>query len=157
MKARAAVILIQAGKIALIERYRSGRHYFVFPGGKIEPGETNAGAAAREALEELGLEVKIGRMVAEVWYLGTPQYYYLAEALGGQFGHGTGHELTSQPGSEKGTYHPMWMPLGEFTQQEVLPKLVAELAAKSITSGWPEPALVVTDQPPDEPGQASRV
>jgi mutator protein MutT len=31
-----------------------------FPGGKIEPGETAAQAAARECLEETGLEVVVG-------------------------------------------------------------------------------------------------
>jgi 8-oxo-dGTP diphosphatase len=152
VKARAAVILIQTDKIALIERYRSGRHYFVFPGGKIEPGETASDAAAREAYEELGLEVNTGRMVAEVWYLGTPQYYYLAEATGGRFGHGIGRELASLPGSEKGTYHPVWMPLSEITQQEVLPKLVARLVTESNHSGWPKPPLVVTDHSPDASG-----
>lgn len=31
-----------------------------FPGGKVEPGETPAEAAARECLEETGLEVEVG-------------------------------------------------------------------------------------------------
>ncbi len=97
MKARAAVILIQNGKIALIERHRSGKHYYVFPGGTIEPGESAAGAAVREAWEELGLRVKTGLLVAEVWYLETPQYYFWAESIGGRFGHGKGHELASLP------------------------------------------------------------
>lgn len=79
MKARAAIILILEDKIALIERYRRGVHYFVFPGGKIDEGETPAQAAKRETKEELGLEVEIGRMVAEVWYLGSPQYYFSAQ------------------------------------------------------------------------------
>ncbi len=144
MKARAAVILIQDGKIALIERHRAGRHYYVFPGGKIKSGESGAGAASREACEELGLAVKIGRMVAEIWYLGTPQFYYLAEVIGGQFGQGTGSELNSLPGSKKGTYHTIWMPVSEITQQEVLPKLMAKMVTESYASRWPETILVVT-------------
>ena len=85
MKPRAAVVLIQNDKIALIERYRSGKHYLVFPGGKIEAGEIAAFAAKREIKEELGLDVEIGQMVAEVWYEETPQYYFLGHAIGGQF------------------------------------------------------------------------
>ncbi len=152
MKPRSAIILIQDGLVALIERHRSGRHYFVFPGGKIEAGESAGVAAVREAWEELGLEVSIGRMVAEIWYNGTPQYYFLAEATGGQFGQGQGPEMAGLPGSKKGSHLPVWMPLSEITHREVLPKLMAELVSDSYPNAWPEPMLVVTDSPPDEPG-----
>jgi 8-oxo-dGTP diphosphatase len=151
MKPRAAIILIQHNKIALIERHRSGNHYFVFPGGKIKSDEIATVAAAREAWEELGLEVKIGQMVAEVWYLGLPQYYFLAERLSGQFGHGIGSEMNSQPESKKGTHHPVWMPMEEIPNQPVLPKLMAEYVVKSHDTNWPGEPLVVTDRPRDEP------
>jgi len=151
MKARAAVILIQNDKIVLIERHRSGRHYFVFPGGKIEAGETPAIAAQREIKEELGLEVKIGLMVAEVWYQGTPQYYFLAYRTGGQFGHGTGTEMSSPLDSEKGSYHPIWLRIDDLPKHQVLPKLVAEFVWKSHHTRWSEHPLVVTDRQPDEP------
>jgi 8-oxo-dGTP diphosphatase len=152
MKPRAAVILIQNDKIALIERYRSNRHYFAFPGGKIEQGETAAVAAGREALEELGLQVEIGHMVAEVWYLGAPQYYFLAKATGGQFGRGTGHEMSSQAGTEKGTHLPVWMALKDIITQPVLPKLLAEYVQNCSHASWPEQPLVVREQPPDPAG-----
>lgn len=34
-----------------------------FPGGKVEPGETAAAAAARECLEEAGIAVRVGRLL----------------------------------------------------------------------------------------------
>ena len=68
MRARAAVVLIRTDKIALIERHRNGKHYFVFPGGKVEAGETPARAAALEAEEELGLVVKIERTIPCISY-----------------------------------------------------------------------------------------
>jgi 8-oxo-dGTP diphosphatase len=150
VKARAAVILIQNDKIALIERHRSGRHYFVFPGGKIEASETPAVAAQREIEEELGLEVKIGPIVAEVWYQGTPQYYFLANRTGGQFGHGSGTEMNSPLDSEKGSYHPIWLRMDDLPKHQVLPKLVADFVWKSHHSCWPQQPLVVTDQQPDD-------
>jgi 8-oxo-dGTP diphosphatase len=149
MKPRAAVILIQDDRIALIERHKSSRHYFVFPGGKIESNETASAAVKREVLEELGLNVYIGRMLAEVWYQGAAQYYFLAEAIGGQFGHGTGSEMTSRRGSKKGSYHPLWMQIKEITINPVFPKLMAEFVRKYHPKGWPEAPLVVTDPAPD--------
>jgi 8-oxo-dGTP diphosphatase len=150
MKARAAIILIENDKIALIERFRLGMHYLVFPGGKVKTGESSFEAAAREAEEELGLKVKIGLMVAEVWYLDSPQYYFLAEAITGQFGHGSGSEMSSTPDSEKGSYLPVWVEVETLLNTPVLPKLMAEFVLKSYNGGWPEKPLVVTDRPPNE-------
>lgn len=37
-----------------------------FPGGKVEPGESDASALARECLEELRVELKVGRELCSV-------------------------------------------------------------------------------------------
>ncbi|OGO64390.1 MAG: hypothetical protein A2030_00365 [Chloroflexi bacterium RBG_19FT_COMBO_50_10] len=150
MKSRAAVILIENDKIALIERNRSGRHYYAFPGGKVKEEETLAEAAAREAEEELGLQVEIGSLVAEIWYRGLPQYFFLARPTGGQFGHGTGPEMMSAPGSKNGTYLPIWMEITELISQPIQPKILREYIWKSIHEGWPEIPQIVIGRPPDE-------
>ena len=62
MSYRAAIILLQDDQIALIERHRAGQHYFTFPGGHVEPGETPEQAAVRETKEELGMDVTIQRL-----------------------------------------------------------------------------------------------
>lgn len=56
-----AVALIGADGRVLMQRRRLGRAHgglWEFPGGKIEPGETAEGAAAREIAEELGLVIR---------------------------------------------------------------------------------------------------
>jgi mutator protein MutT len=40
--------------------------YWEFPGGKCEPGESPAAAAARECREEIGIEVNVGALRREV-------------------------------------------------------------------------------------------
>jgi 8-oxo-dGTP pyrophosphatase MutT (NUDIX family) len=44
---RAAVVIVENGRVALIERVRDGRTYFVFPGGRVESGESPQQAAVR--------------------------------------------------------------------------------------------------------------
>ncbi len=144
MSYRAAVILIEHGRIALVERHRQGLHYFTFPGGHVEADETPEQAALRETEEELGLQVVIQREVAEIWWKGKPQFYYLVESVGGTFGTGTGEEM-SHPEPEKGTYTPMWMPVEELLQQPVLPRSLAQVVADARTQGWPDPPLVLQD------------
>ena len=65
MRIRAGVVLIEDNKVALIERFRDGKHYFVFPGGGADEGETPEQAAIREMEEETGLRVTVKQMVAE--------------------------------------------------------------------------------------------
>jgi 8-oxo-dGTP diphosphatase len=72
------------GEILLIHRATPRRTQWEIPGGKIEPNEDAAGAAAREALEELGVEVRIvrelgsesfeedGHTIMYTWFLGDP-------------------------------------------------------------------------------------
>ncbi|MDI3331655.1 MAG: NUDIX domain-containing protein [Micrococcus sp.] len=68
--AAGTVISDDAGRVLLVLRGREPqRGRWSVPGGKVEPGETLEQAAAREALEETGLQVRIGR---ELWCLAIP-------------------------------------------------------------------------------------
>ena len=137
MSYRAAILLLQDDKVALIERHRAGLHYFTFPGGHIEPGEEPEAAAIRETEEELGLQVAIRRLVAVADLQGRSQYYYLVDATGGTFGTGTGEEM-NHPKPEKGTYQPVWMPVAQLLNQPVKPREMAELLVHFVRDGWPE-------------------
>jgi 8-oxo-dGTP diphosphatase len=145
MSYRAAVVLLQDDKIALIERHRAGLHYFTCPGGHVEPGEAPEQAAVREAREELGLEVSIQRLLAEIWWHDRPQYYYLVEAIGGDFGTGTGEEM-HETLPERGSYQPVWVPVQDLLDLPVLPHSMAEIIVKSRSLGWPDPAPVIHDE-----------
>ena len=151
MRLRAGIVLIEENKVALIERYRAGLHYFVFPGGAVDEGESPEQAAIREALEELGIDVAIKQKVAEVRLSGkSRQIYFLVDQTNGRFGTGEGEEYTVADPSdpEEGTYFPIWMPIDELPQhQNVYPAGIARLVTASVKQGWVQDAVVMFDEP----------
>ena len=145
MRKRAGIILIQEGKLALMERHRQGRHYFAFPGGGVDEGETDEQAAIREAMEELGIEVGIAQKAATILREGRrDQVYFLVKCLGGEYGTGTGEEF-DEVDEENGTYNPVWMPLGELLEKNVVPRGLAELVVKAQRDGWGESVVIRED------------
>jgi 8-oxo-dGTP diphosphatase len=60
-----AAIIQRDGKILIGQRRKTDSHglKWEFPGGKVERGETPAGALARELEEELGIQARIGREI----------------------------------------------------------------------------------------------
>ncbi len=58
----ASILDPAADRILLVRRADNSR--WAVPGGYMEPGESAAEAAAREVLEETGLQVRIGRLIA---------------------------------------------------------------------------------------------
>lgn len=132
----ARVIIIQDNQIALLERHKQGEHYFVFPGGGIDPGETSEQAAVREAREETGLEVVLDRLIAKVSFRDSPQYFYLAHPVGGLIGTGDGPEMSQPPSAKSGSYLARWITIDELSTLRVLPAAIAELALQH--PSWPQ-------------------
>jgi ADP-ribose pyrophosphatase YjhB (NUDIX family) len=62
-----AVVRDESGRLLLIRRgHAPSLGLWSLPGGRIEPGETAAAAAAREVKEETGLEVEVGPLLQTV-------------------------------------------------------------------------------------------
>jgi len=141
MRDRAGIILIDGDRVALMERHRAGMHYFAFPGGGVNTGETIEQAAVREAKEELGVDVLIRKKVAETVQNGRMHHYFLVEWVGGEFGTGTGEEFTESDPDDplSGIYNPVWMPIDELAdRRNVHPEDVARLVLDSKVAGWDE-------------------
>lgn len=135
---RAAALIIETDHVALIERRNTGSllPYYLFPGGHIEIGETPPEAAIREIWEELGVQIVVQQIVAEVRYHGDAQYYFAAVITGGVFGSGTGAEMIGVNAPEDGTHTPLWMPVARVPAEPVYPQGVAALVVEAAISGW---------------------
>ncbi|ONI77209.1 NUDIX hydrolase [Actinosynnema sp. ALI-1.44] len=55
------------GRLLMVKRANApGQGLWSIPGGRVEPGESDAAAVARELREETGLSVSLGRLVGTV-------------------------------------------------------------------------------------------
>ncbi len=62
-----AVVTDGRGRLLMIKRgHEPGAGLWSIPGGRIEPGETDAEALTREMLEETGLVVEVGSLIGSV-------------------------------------------------------------------------------------------
>jgi 8-oxo-dGTP diphosphatase len=62
-----AVITRADGRVLLIQRGNEpGRGLWSLPGGRVEPGESDEQAVAREVAEETGLVVTVGKLAGRV-------------------------------------------------------------------------------------------
>lgn len=61
-----AAVIVRGGQVFACRRapHKSLAGLWEFPGGKVEPGETDQDALAREIVEELGVEIIVGDYLA---------------------------------------------------------------------------------------------
>jgi 8-oxo-dGTP pyrophosphatase MutT (NUDIX family) len=142
---RAAIVLPDGGRVALIRRERLNRVYYVFPGGGVEPDETWEEAAVREAREELGLDVGLGPLIAEVRFGSSVQRYFLARRRAGRFGSGTGAEMHGPEDPATGSYRAVWVACARLAQWDVRPAALARALATTPSRAWPRLALSLTE------------
>ena len=135
MRVRAAVVIVEYARVALIERVRDRHTYFKFPGGRVEDGESPQQAAVREAHEELGVNVELGDVIFVAHRDGREQRYYLASIAGGTFGTGRGTEMMTSGKTAKGTYRPVWVDLTSLTELDVRPRALSEALASWTGNG----------------------
>ena len=88
--------------IILIHRIKKNsdveiRDYYVVPGGKMELNESEQETVKREIFEELGIYVRVGTRLLEIYndFDDSMQIFYECEYVNGILGTGTGPEFTN--------------------------------------------------------------
>jgi 8-oxo-dGTP diphosphatase len=107
---RAAVVVRDEGRVALMRRVRDGHTYFDFPGGLIRADEQPADTALREARDELGVRVVLGPRLLIEELRGETTHYYSAVAISGAFEGDT-----------------VWMDIAELPNYDVRPRALATI------------------------------
>jgi ADP-ribose pyrophosphatase YjhB (NUDIX family) len=107
---RAAVVLRDEGRVALVRHVRDGHTYFDFPGGDVRAGEQPADAAVREARDELGVRVVLGPRLLIEELRGETTHYFSAAVVSGDYADDT-----------------VWMEIAELPHYDVRPRALATI------------------------------
>jgi 8-oxo-dGTP diphosphatase len=145
-KERAGVLVVRSGRLALIERWKNGRHYWVVPGGGVEAGETIAQAAQREAEEELGVPVELGALRVRLDHCKADgsiqrQWYFDASVSTDDI-RIVGPEADRMDAS---IYRAVWVDLAEIDAAAVLPSVVATLVILN-EGNWVGPIVEIDER-----------
>ncbi|HET9140717.1 NUDIX hydrolase [Actinophytocola sp.] len=116
-----AIVRDSAGRLLLVQRNNEpGRGMWSLPGGRVEAGESDATALARELLEETGLSVRPGPLVGSVERAAPNGVYviydYACELAGG----------TLRPGDD--ARDAAWVDSAGFAALQRTGRLIPELA-----------------------------
>jgi 8-oxo-dGTP diphosphatase len=132
---RVRAIIIDSGRILLINRVKKDQSYWVMPGGQVEPKEDREQAVKRECIEELGSMVRVRTLFAqrtssEPGTEGQQEFFYLCDMVGGKVGTGQGPEFQPKT-SYKGEYRINWIDLKnlpdiDLKPQEIKDKIIKE-------------------------------
>lgn len=119
-----AVVRDERGRLLVVRRgQQPGEGLWSLPGGRVEPDETPAEAAAREAREETGLVVEVGALLGRTEIPGPGGATYQVEDFAGTAVAG---ELAAGTDARE----VRWVSIAELRRMPCTPRLVETL------EGW---------------------
>lgn len=123
---RGAAIIAQGDKIILMRRERGfGKNkqiYYTIPGGGREEGEKIEETAIREIKEELGIDIKIKKLMYKLNTYMRMQYIFLGEYVSGILGTGEGEEYEEENYKKYGRYIPQVVSFEKLKKIKLVPE-----------------------------------
>jgi 8-oxo-dGTP diphosphatase len=136
IRIRVAGILLKDGEILLVRHEKNQKNYWLLPGGGVEFGETAEAALIREFQEEVGLNIKVGKLV--LVHDSVPPSHH-RQVLNLYFAV-TADKFEIQVTTDEVLKDAQFYPLAEFSKMTVNPDVKTEIM-KGLSNNWAESCL----------------
>jgi len=128
---RVRAVIIKDDKVLTIKRTKPNEMYWVIPGGGVEDKETNEKALVREIKEELGVDIRIDKLILEMdskkpETINQKECFYLCDIEGGKIGSGQGPEF-SEDSKYIGTHDIEWLSIKDLSDFDLRPNDIKDL------------------------------
>ncbi len=118
MKVRPAILIIENGRILTMQYHYNGQDVYNLPGGNVELFESMTDTLAREMVEELCIEVSVGKMILMGEIIqeskSTLHAVFEGKIIGGL------PILNPKETSAKGI---VWLPIADLMQRNLYPNV----------------------------------
>ena len=122
-----AVIIKDDKVLTLCREFNDGDTIWTFPGGHIEKYDKDEKEALkRECLEEVDLQVEVGKKIFEQNFKGSINHFFFCSIIKGNTGHGNGPEYT-HPETYHGSHDPEWLPLKDLDKYDLRPSELKDI------------------------------
>lgn len=136
MRIRVAALIVEDGRLLMVEHEKDGARYWLLPGGGVDYGETLERALERELWEETRLRVQVGNLVlvndsiAPDGARHVVQMCFTAQVLSG----------TPEVGSDARVVQVAYVPFDAVPELPMYPAMQEEVV-RVCREGFPEHAM----------------
>jgi len=134
MKKRRCVrgIIYKNDEIFFIHRIKDNDEYYVFPGGGIEPGETELEGLKREAMEEIGAIIEPIKTIYVIEQEDRIEKFILCKYISGNFEDANGPEWNSDEYKSHGSYEQTLIKINDLKNYNIVPEKIRKQFFKDL-------------------------
>ncbi len=133
---RAVAVVIHNNKLLVMFR-KNSREFYTFPGGGIEPGETNEQAAVREIMEEASLTIEVRKLTYEIHHdNGDFHDFFLCSYIDGTPSVQPGTNEYADNALGQNVHVPMWLSIDKIADTTLYPLEIRDQLMSDIKNGF---------------------
>jgi 8-oxo-dGTP diphosphatase len=139
MRHAVRAIIIKDQKLLVMHRNKFGHEYYALPGGGVDMGENHEQALRREIQEETTITFQNPRLVIveDAGEIFGVQQIYVCDYVSGDPALSPASEEAKITALGQNLYKPMWLPLSQLSEIELLPKELRQTLIENLPDKWP--------------------